>query len=268
MLELELSEPDIAVATRAQLTVAHSGRLAVFAALIGLAVFALGAAFGADYPFVISGDGKGYFELIRRSTSSTLYQSGYPLLFLWTEPVAELFGLPLAAVLRFSQYGLAALIAILFFTASSRLIGRIAGVLCVGLIFLNQNLWVALHTTRPEWLVGLLGLATLSVFILYVVERKAGTRLALGFILGLLIGTGYVVKVNFITFGVLIVVAFFWERWAVASISRSSWKRSSHILAASAAGFVLIYAPYIALFHLPKTHGNPGPRSRINRAGT
>jgi hypothetical protein len=220
---------------------------------VGLVVFAIGVAFGESYPFVISGDGHGYFQMIERGRSATLYQSGYPLAFMWTKPLANLLGLPLQDVLRFSHYAFTAAVASLFVAAMARLISTWGAVACAAVIFLNQPLWVYVHTTRAEWFVGVLGVAMLSLSAFYVSQPQPGRRVILALAMGVVLAIGYVAKVNFIGFAAVVMPLLVWE-WSRRAPSPG--RRIAASIAASAVGFIAVYVPFMAAFHQPSVNDN------------
>jgi len=214
--------------------------------LFGVVVLCIGIAFGEAYPFIISGDGMGYFELIATGKSSTLYQSGYPFLFIWTKPLSDAIDVPHILIVRIAQYVFVAMVSGLYVAATIPFVKVWGSVASAAFVFINQPVWVYVNTTRAEWFAGILGIVLLSLTALYILQMRLYGKVILAFLIGSILAIGYVAKANFIAFGAAIVPLIAWEWFHTASMRG---RRILLPLLASMLGFSLIYIGFVGGFH-------------------
>jgi hypothetical protein len=105
-----------------------------------------------SHPFIISGDGIGYFENFQTGTPSALYRSGYPYFF---RPF--LFGTSnesvLANRLLIANIAFASVVGTILFCAIRRIFPASIAFLAAAFAILNPHFTTQVFTSRPEWLV-------------------------------------------------------------------------------------------------------------------
>lgn len=167
--------------------------------LLAVCLFIVRILYFISYPFIISGDGNGYYhDMLLPFKSSLVHASGYPFLSYYNVIISKMFGLNPARVMMYSQQLIFIVVLVFMFLALTRIIPEIYSFFCCLFLGIDFNLLSATGTTRPEFFQSILLIAFISFFILAFTSSKRTDKMVLYAVSGFVFAAGLLTKFNFL----------------------------------------------------------------------
>lgn len=210
------------------------------------ALLAVRILYWQSYPFVVEGDGTGYYELICRGRSSLLHASGYPF---FAQPVRWLAApsdLEPALLLRYANQLFVVAALLCAYLGLRRLVTRSAAFAPCLLLGVDTQLVVAAGTARPEFAQAALLLMQVAAVAFAFTGASERTKLRWHTAAGALFAAGYVTKFNHLAAAPLLLAP-------LLDTGLPALRTRVRALLRPLAAGVLLLAVFLLGFHRPTT---------------